>query len=128
MPVGACWLMGGARVRARRMSRTVSWAFMIWTARGDPGDLTSKGHYERQGNQNPLVHVYRYVTEGTFDAYLWQTVENKQKFISQIMTSKSPVRSCDDVMNPPSVLPRSRLCAPETPYQRAYGFGCGSPA
>ena len=44
-----------------------------------------------------LVHVYRYVTEGTFDAYLWQTVENKQKFISQIMTSKSPVRSCDDV-------------------------------
>ena len=52
---------------------------------------------ERQGNQNPLVHVYRYVTEGTFDAYLWQTVENKQKFISQIMTSKSPVRSCDDV-------------------------------
>ena len=45
----------------------------------------------------PLVHVYRYVTEGTFDAYLWQTVENKQKFISQIMTSKSPVRSCDDV-------------------------------
>ncbi len=43
------------------------------------------------------VHVYRYVTEGTFDAYLWQTVENKQKFISQIMTSKSPVRSCDDV-------------------------------
>ena len=46
---------------------------------------------------SPLVHVYRYVTEGTFDAYLWQTVENKQKFISQIMTSKSPVRSCDDV-------------------------------
>ena len=44
-----------------------------------------------------MVHVYRYVTEGTFDAYLWQTVENKQKFISQIMTSKSPVRSCDDV-------------------------------
>ena len=55
------------------------------------------GRIERQGNQNPLVHVYRYVTEGTFDAYLWQTVENKQKFISQIMTSKSPVRSCDDV-------------------------------
>ena len=63
-----------------------------------PGDLAqSKGRIERQGNQNPLVHVYRYVTEGTFDAYLWQTVENKQKFISQIMTSKSPVRSCDDV-------------------------------
>ena len=48
-------------------------------------------------NQNALVHVCRYVTEGTFDAYLWQTVENKQKFISQIMTSKSPVRSCEDV-------------------------------
>ena len=63
-----------------------------------PGDLAQrKGRVERQGNQNPLVHVYRYVTEGTFDAYLWQTVENKQKFISQIMTSKSPVRSCDDV-------------------------------
>ena len=63
-----------------------------------PGDLAQrKGRIERQGNQNPLVHVYRYVTEGTFDAYLWQTVENKQKCISQIMTSKSPVRSCDDV-------------------------------
>lgn len=63
-----------------------------------PGDLAQrKGRIERQGNQNTLVHVYRYVTEGTFDAYLWQTVENKQKFISQIMTSKSPVRSCDDV-------------------------------
>ena len=63
-----------------------------------PGDLAQrKGRIERQGNQNPLVHVYRYVTEGTFDAYLWQTVENKQKFISKIMTSKSPVRSCDDV-------------------------------
>ena len=63
-----------------------------------PGDLAQrKGRIERQGNQNPLVHVFRYVTEGTFDAYLWQTVENKQKFISQIMTLKSPVRSCDDV-------------------------------
>ncbi len=63
-----------------------------------PRDLTQrKGRIERQGNQNELVHVCRYVTEGTFDAYLWQTVENKQKFISQIMTSKSPVRSCEDV-------------------------------
>ena len=63
-----------------------------------PGDLAQrKGRIERQGNQNETVHVYCYVTEGTFDAYLWQTVENKQKFISQIMTSKSPVRSCDDV-------------------------------
>ena len=58
-----------------------------------PGDLAQrKGRIERQGNQNETVHVYRYVTEGTFDAYLWQTVENKQRFISQIMTSKSPVR------------------------------------
>ena len=63
-----------------------------------PGDLEQrKGRIVRQGNQNQTVHVYRYVTEGTFDAYLWQTVENKQRFISQIMTSKSPVRSCDDV-------------------------------
>ena len=63
-----------------------------------PGDLAQrKGRIERQGNQNEKVHVFRYVTEGTFDAYLWQTVENKQRFISQIMTSKSPVRSCDDV-------------------------------
>ena len=46
---------------------------------------------------NPEVHIYRYVTEATFDAYLWQTLENKQKFISQIMTSKSPVRACDDI-------------------------------
>ncbi|BAL00234.1 putative helicase [Oscillibacter valericigenes Sjm18-20] len=63
-----------------------------------PRDLTQrKGRIERQGNQNEKVHVCRYVTEGTFDAYLWQTVENKQRFISQIMSSKSPVRSCDDV-------------------------------
>ena len=63
-----------------------------------PRDLTQrKGRIERRGNDNEQVHVYRYVTEATFDAYLWQTVENKQKFISQIMTSKSPVRSCEDV-------------------------------
>lgn len=63
-----------------------------------PRDLIQrKGRIERRGNRNPKVHVYRYVTNATFDAYLWQTVENKQKFISQIMTSKSPVRSCEDV-------------------------------
>ncbi len=62
-----------------------------------PGDLEQrKGRIARQGNMNYTVHVYRYVTENTFDAYLWQTLENKQKFISQIMTSKSPVRSCED--------------------------------
>ena len=63
-----------------------------------PGDLEQRSsRIIRQGNMNPEVHIYRYVTESTFDAYLWQTVENKQKFISQIMTSKSPVRSCEDV-------------------------------
>ena len=63
-----------------------------------PGDLTQRsGRIIRQGNMNPEVHIYRYVTEATFDAYLWQTIENKQKFISQIMTSKSPVRACDDI-------------------------------
>ena len=63
-----------------------------------PGDLEQRsGRIIRQGNRNKEVHIYRYVTEGTFDAYLWQTIENKQKFISQIMTSKSPVRSCEDI-------------------------------
>ena len=63
-----------------------------------PGDLEQRaGRIVRQGNMNPEVSIYRYVTEATFDAYLWQTVENKQKFISQIMTSKSPVRSCEDM-------------------------------
>jgi N12 class adenine-specific DNA methylase len=63
-----------------------------------PGDLEQRsGRIVRQGNSNLEVDIYRYVTDGTFDAYLWQTVENKQKFISQIMTSKSPVRSCEDV-------------------------------
>ena len=63
-----------------------------------PGDLEQRsGRIIRQGNRNKEVHIYRYVTEGTFDAYLWQTLENKQKFISQIMTSKSPVRSCEDI-------------------------------
>ena len=63
-----------------------------------PGDLEQRsGRIIRQGNRNKEVHIYRYVTESTFDTYLWQTVENKQKFISQIMTSKSPVRSCEDV-------------------------------
>ena len=63
-----------------------------------PGDLEQRaGRIVRQGNMNPEVSIFRYVTEATFDAYLWQTVENKQKFISQIMTSKSPVRSCEDM-------------------------------
>ncbi len=63
-----------------------------------PSDMTQRnGRIIRQGNQNKQVYVYNYVTKGTFDAYLWQTLENKQRFISQIMTSKSPVRSCEDV-------------------------------
>lgn len=63
-----------------------------------PSDMTQRnGRIIRQGNQNQEVQVYQYVTEGTFDAYLYQTLENKQKFIGQIMTSRSPVRSCDDV-------------------------------
>ena len=63
-----------------------------------PSDMTQRnGRIIRQGNRNKQVQIYQYVTEGTFDAYLYQTLENKQKFISQIMTSKSPVRSCDDV-------------------------------
>lgn len=63
-----------------------------------PSDMTQRnGRIIRQGNQNKKVHVFQYVTEGTFYAYLYQTLENNQKFISQIMTSKSPVRSCNDV-------------------------------
>lgn len=63
-----------------------------------PADMTQRnGRIIRQGNKNKEVQIYQYVTEGTFDAYLYQTLENKQRFISQIMTSKSPVRSCDDV-------------------------------
>ena len=63
-----------------------------------PRDLEQRaGRILRQGNENSEVHIYRYVTESTFGAYLYQTIENKQKFISRIMSSKSPVRSCDDV-------------------------------
>lgn len=63
-----------------------------------PADMEQrKGRIVRQGNENKKVHVYRYVTKGTFDAYSYQTLENKQKFISQIMTSKTPVRKCEDV-------------------------------
>ena len=63
-----------------------------------PSDIEQQeGSILRQGNRNRKVKIFRYVTEGTFDAYSWQLIENKQKFISQIMTSKSPVRSCEDV-------------------------------
>ena len=63
-----------------------------------PSDLEQReGRIIRQGNHNKKVHIFRYVTESTFDSYMWQLIENKQKFISQIMTSKAPVRSCEDV-------------------------------
>ena len=63
-----------------------------------PSDIEQReGRILRQGNENPTVQIYRYVTENTFDSYMWQTIENKQKFIGQVMTSKSPVRSCEDV-------------------------------
>ena len=63
-----------------------------------PADLEQRaGRIVRQGNRNPQVDIYRYVTENTFDAYLYQTIENKQKFISQVMTSRTPLRSCEDV-------------------------------
>ena len=63
-----------------------------------PSDIEQReGRILRQGNENPKVEIYRYVTENTFDSYMWQTIENKQKFIGQVMTSKSPVRSCEDV-------------------------------
>lgn len=63
-----------------------------------PSDLEQRaGRIVRQGNENKEVHIYRYVTENTFDSYLWQTIENKQRFISQIMTSKTPVRVAEDV-------------------------------
>ena len=63
-----------------------------------PSDLEQReGRIIRQGNHNKKVHIFRYVTESTFDSYMWQLIENKQKFISQIMTSKEPVRSCEDV-------------------------------
>ena len=63
-----------------------------------PSDLEQQeGRILRQGNRNKQVKIYRYVTENTFDSYMWQILENKRKFISQIMTSKSPVRACDDV-------------------------------
>lgn len=63
-----------------------------------PSDIEQQeGRILRQGNQNQKVQIFRYVTEGTFDSYMWQLLENKQKFIGQIMTSKSPVRSCEDV-------------------------------
>lgn len=63
-----------------------------------PSDMEQRnGRIERQGNENPEVQIYRYVTDKTFDAYLYQMLENKQRFISQVMTSKTPERTCADI-------------------------------
>ena len=63
-----------------------------------PSDMEQRnGRIERQGNENPEVQIYRYVTDKTFDAYLYQMLENKQRFISQVMTSKTPERTCSDI-------------------------------
>ena len=70
----------------------------------------------RQGNLNPKVKIFRYVTEGTFDSYSWQLIENKQKFIGQIMTSKSPVRSCEDVDEAALTYAEVKALATGNPY------------
>ena len=82
-----------------------------------PSDLEQRaGRTVRQGNENPTVGLYRYVTEGTFDAYCWQLVEGKQKFASQIMTSKSPVRSCEDVDATALSYAEIKMLAADNPY------------
>lgn len=82
-----------------------------------PSDLEQRaGRTIRQGNENPKVDIYRYVTEGTFDAYCWQLVEGKQKFTSQIMTSKSPVRSCEDVDATALSYAEIKMLAADNPY------------
>lgn len=82
-----------------------------------PSDIEQReGRMIRQGNENDHVVVYRYVTKGTFDAYMWQTIENKQKFISQIMTSKTPVRSCEDIDEQTLSYAEVKALAVDNPY------------
>ncbi len=84
-----------------------------------PSDIEQQeGRILRQGNLNPKVKIFRYVTENTFDAYNWQVIENKQKFISQIMTSKSPVRSCEDVDEAALTYAEVKALATGNPYIR----------
>ncbi len=84
-----------------------------------PSDIEQQeGRILRQGNLNPKVKIFRYVTEGTFDSYSWQVIENKQKFISQIMTSKSPVRSCEDVDEAALSYAEVKALATGNPYIR----------
>lgn len=82
-----------------------------------PSDIEQQeGRILRQGNENETVKIYRYVTEGTFDSYSWQIIENKQKFISQIMTSKCPVRSCEDVDEATLTYAEVKALATGNPY------------
>ena len=82
-----------------------------------PSDLEQQeGRILRQGNRNQKVNIFRYVTENTFDSYMWQILENKQKFISQIMTSKSPVRACDDVDDTALTYAEIKALATGNPY------------
>ena len=82
-----------------------------------PSDIEQQeGRILRQGNENAKVKIFRYVTEGTFDSYSWQVIENKQKFISQIMTSKSPVRSCEDVDEAALTYAEVKALATGNPY------------
>ena len=82
-----------------------------------PSDIEQQeGRILRQGNLNPKVKIFRYVTESTFDSYSWQLIENKQKFISQIMTSKSPVRSCEDVDETALTYAEVKALATGNPY------------
>ena len=82
-----------------------------------PSDIEQQeGRILRQGNENEKVKIFRYVTEGTFDSYSWQVIENKQKFISQIMTSKSPVRSCEDVDEAALTYAEVKALATGNPY------------
>ena len=78
--------------------------------------LQQEGRILRQGNRNQKVKIFRYVTENTFDSYMWQILENKQKFISQIMTSKSPVRACDDVDDTALTYAEIKALATGNPY------------
>ena len=82
-----------------------------------PSDIEQReGRMIRQGNENDHVVVYRYVTKGTFDAYMWQTIENKQKYIGQIMTSKTPVRSCEDIDEQALSYAEVKALAVDNPY------------
>ncbi|MEG0382424.1 MAG: DEAD/DEAH box helicase family protein [Christensenella sp.] len=82
-----------------------------------PSDIEQReGRGIRQGNTNETIEIFRYVTENTFDSYMWQTIENKQKFISQIMTSKSPVRSCEDVDEAALSYAEIKMLATGNPY------------